>query len=93
MSNFDWDEKKNQLNQLKHGVSFEDAQLAFFDPKRVLLEDAKHSQKESRLHCFGKVKNDVMTVRFTVRGERIRIIGAAYWRKGRKLYAKENSPQ
>ena len=29
-------------------------------------------------------------VRFTYRGETIRIIGAGYWRKGRRLYEKEN---
>ena len=28
--NFDWDESKNRINRDKHGVSFEDAQEAFF---------------------------------------------------------------
>jgi uncharacterized protein len=31
-----------------------------------------------------------MTVRFTERQGRIRIIGVGYWRKGRKMYDKEN---
>jgi hypothetical protein len=39
---------------------------------------------------FGKVKGGVMTVRFTDREGRIRIIGAGYWRKGKKIYDKEN---
>ena len=39
---------------------------------------------------FGKVKGGVMTVRFTFREGRIRIIGAGYWRKGKKIYDKEN---
>lgn len=30
-----------------------------------------------------------MTVRFTYRQNRIRIIGAGYWRKGRDVYEKE----
>ena len=38
---------------------------------------------------MGLVDEKVMTVRFTYRGEKIRIIGAAYWRKGRKLYEEE----
>ena len=49
MSSFDWEEKKNQLNQKKHGVCFEDAQYAFADPKRVVLTDEKHSQSENVL--------------------------------------------
>ncbi|MFH1066848.1 MAG: BrnT family toxin, partial [bacterium] len=33
----------------------------------------------------------VLTVRFTWRDEILRIIGAGYWRKGKKLYEKENT--
>jgi uncharacterized protein len=36
------------------------------------------------------VEGSVMTVRFTWREQRIRIIGAGYWRKGRKIYGEEN---
>ncbi|MDD5422490.1 MAG: BrnT family toxin, partial [Candidatus Omnitrophica bacterium] len=32
--------------------------------------------------------NKIVTVRFTRRGNKIRIIGAGYWRKGRKYYEK-----
>jgi hypothetical protein len=31
-----------------------------------------------------------MTVRFTWRAGRIRIIGAGYWRKGKKIYEQQN---
>jgi hypothetical protein len=31
-----------------------------------------------------------MTVRFTYGKSKIRIIGAGYWRKGKKIYEKEN---
>ncbi len=90
-SHFDWDENKNLLNQAKHGVSFEQVQHAFADPKRVILKDINHSHTESRFHCFGWVDGDIMTVRFTYRKKTIRIIGAAYWRKGRKIYEQENN--
>jgi uncharacterized DUF497 family protein len=33
---FDWDEAKNRINRDKHGVAFEDAQEAFFDPHRLI---------------------------------------------------------
>lgn len=39
-----------------------------------------------RLFCVGMVDGRVMTVRFTYREGRIRIIGAGYWRKGRRAY-------
>ena len=37
-----------------------------------------------------KVAEGVLTVRFTYRDSKIRIIGAGYWRKGKKIYEKEN---
>ena len=87
---FEWDASKDKQNQDKHGVSFEFAQYAFADPNRVIAEDLSHSQKEKRFYCFGKVGDGIITVRFTFRGNVIRIIGAGYWRKGRKLYENEN---
>ena len=87
---FEWDTSKDKQNQDKHGVPFELAQYAFADPNRVIAEDLSHSQKEKRYYCFGKVGDGIITVRFTFRGGTIRIIGAGYWRKGRKLYENEN---
>jgi uncharacterized DUF497 family protein len=83
---FEWDANKSVENVLKHGVSFEEAQRAFFDAKRKIYRDDKHSLKEERYFCYGMVAGEILTVRFTVRGETIRIIGAGYWRKGRMMY-------
>lgn len=85
---FEWDEHKDSANFAKHGVSFYEAQDAFFDPCRVIAEDIEHSQIEPRFYCFGKVKGGVMTVRFTYRTHVIRIFGAGYWREGKKIYEK-----
>lgn len=90
-SDFEWDERKNKENQLKHGVAFYEAQQAFLDPNRLIAKDLDHSIDEPRYYCFGKVDNEVMTVRFTYRAHKIRIIGAGYWRKGRKIYEQENN--
>jgi len=87
---FEWDESKNQENQKKHALSFELAQYAFSDIHRIIAEDITHSLDEKRYYCFGKVNEGVITVRFTYRGSKIRIIGAGYWRKGRKIYDNEN---
>ncbi len=87
---FEWDERKAAENERKHGVSFALAQQAFLDPKRVIARDLKHSEAEKRHYCIGRVGEGVVTVRFTFRGRTIRIIGAGYWRQGRKLYEEQN---
>ena len=66
------------------------AQLAFLDPDRVILEDMEHGDAEKRFYCLGSVSEEIMTARFTFRNNKIRIIGAGYWPKGKKLYEKEN---
>ncbi len=87
---FEWDEEKNKQNQLKHGIPFALAQQAFLDPCRVIAEDTTHSSEEDRYYCIGRVGAGIMTVRFTYRGNIIRIYGAGYWRKGRTIYENEN---
>lgn len=87
---FDWDPKKDLLNQAKHGVSFSEAQYAFADPNRIIAQDLSHSHREKRYFCFGEVGGGVMTARFTYRAGVIRIFGAGYWRKGKKIYEREN---
>ena len=87
---FEWDKAKDRVNRRKHGVSFDRAQYAFFDPKRIIAEDLSHSGTEQRFFCFGWVDGGVMTVRFTHREGHIRIFGAGYWRKGKKIYEQQN---
>lgn len=88
---FEWDSGKDLGNQEKHGVSFIIAQYAFADPNRVILEDITHSTKsEKRYFCLGQVGDGILTVRFTYREQRIRIFGAGYWRKGRRIYEEQN---
>jgi uncharacterized DUF497 family protein len=90
LPSFDWDPAKDRINRTKHGVSFTLAQQAFFDPNRIIAEDLSHSGDERRYFCFGIVGAGVMTVRFTWRHGRIRIFGAGYWRKGKKIYEEQS---
>lgn len=92
-TSFEWDEDKNSENLRKHRVNFQIAQFAFIDSKRVIAKDLAHSTKEKRFFCFGKVKGSILTVRFTYRKNKIRIIGAGYWRKGKSIYEKQNKIQ
>jgi uncharacterized DUF497 family protein len=87
---FQWDSDKDAENRRKHGVGFTLAQQAFIDPKRVIARDMSHSESEPRFYCFGMVGAHILTVRFTYRREVIRIIGAGYWRKGKRIYEQEN---
>lgn len=88
---FEWDDGKDWQNQRNHGVAFAEAQYAFADHGRVILKDHAHSHNEERFYCIGKVGNGVLTVRFTYRDQKIRIFGAGYWRKGKRIYETQNA--
>jgi uncharacterized DUF497 family protein len=83
---FEWDKEKDDENRIKHGLDFYTASICFLDPGRIIAIDEKHSLAEERLFCVGRIGRRVATVRFTRRGKRIRIIGAGFWRSGRKIY-------
>ncbi len=88
---FEWDNTKDTYNQQKHDVSFTEAQEAFFDEDRIIAGDKSHSNlTETRYYCIGKIKRGIVTVRFTCRNQNIRIIGAGFWRKGKKDYEEKN---
>ena len=84
--NFVWDEKREAENILKHDMDFTLAVQVFLDAQRKIFFDEKHSQTEVRRFCIGKVGIKIMTVRYAERQGKIRIIGAGYWRGGRKYY-------
>jgi len=91
---FEWDASKEGENLRKHGVAFAEAVESFFDPDGLLLVDAKHSSAERRFYWVGKSSSGrVLTTRFTRRGTKIRIIGAAEWREFRRLYSEKAKNQ
>lgn len=91
---FEWDPEKEDENRRKHGVSFTEAQYAFADPQRVIAKDVTQSTRdEPRFYCFGRTGTGILTVRFTWRSRTVRIIGAGYWRKGKRINERENQVQ
>jgi len=88
---FEWDERKNKINQKLHGIAFEDAKFVFNDPNRIILPDLFHSEKEERWLAIGIVSR-VLFVVFTERDENtFRIISARTATKAeRKLYNEQN---
>lgn len=86
---FVWDLRKEIQNIAKHGFTFKMAMEVFSDPKVMHLEDEKHSSEEDRYYAIGKLENGlILTVRYAVKENIIRIFGAANWRKWRKFYEK-----
>ena len=73
---FEWDEKKNAKNKRKHGISFEDAAIVFTDSRRCEQFDQSHSLFEKRWKIIGMIGLNALTVSFTERNGKIRIISA-----------------
>lgn len=89
----EWDPAKAAQNLRKHGVSFEDAALVFYDPGRIEAHDGRADYGEDRWATIGLAYCAVLYVVYTVRHEdTIRIISA---RKAnadeRKHYREANS--
>ena len=60
----------------------------------LLLVDEQRSEAEDRFWWVGKsASGRVLTTRFTRRGTKIRIIGAAEWREFGRLYHEEAKNQ
>jgi uncharacterized DUF497 family protein len=88
---FEWDNNKEKINTRKHGVSFEEAQSAFYDEKAIQFYDPEHSDNEDRFILLGssfKLNTLVVCHCFREDETKIRIISArkadteeeqAYW--------------
>jgi uncharacterized DUF497 family protein len=70
---FTWDEKKRKLNLAKHGIDFDDA-AAIFDGPLVTVEDRREDYGERRYVALGFLADVIVSLTYTVRGDRIRII-------------------
>ena len=84
---FEWDTSKAESNFKKHRVSFLEAMETFYDPNGLHIVDRNHSKQEPRSYWIGKSKaGRVLTCWFTLRDYKVRLIGAAEFRKYRRLY-------
>jgi uncharacterized protein len=73
---FEWDKKKAETNFEKHKVSFELAKEIFDNPQVLTFTDERFDYGEDREIAIGKVEDLYLSVVFTVRGEKIRLISA-----------------
>lgn len=92
MLNFEWDNAKAAANFRKHGVTFEQAAYAFRDPFGVEWIDEKTSYGEDRVILLGMSGGQILSVVYTERNERIRIISARRATKHEKdKYYRQNA--
>ena len=72
---FEWDSEKAKINKQKHKVSFKLAARVFLDENLLDDFDEIHSDNEDRFKIIGRV-DEILTVVYTERGDRNRIISA-----------------
>lgn len=74
---FDWDDGNETKNWVKHHVAKAEAEEVFFNTPLLVSEDTQHSQRESRFAALGITNGQrQLTVVFTLRGNKIRVISA-----------------
>lgn len=74
---FEWHSAKAALNRKKHDVAFEEAMTVFADDRGLVVSDRLHSDDEPRSLLIGySEKRRLLTVCFTERGHRLRLISA-----------------
>jgi len=85
---FEWDEGNIHKNENKHGLIWTTIEEVFFNEPLLVVEDFKHSLNECRCVALGRNNfNELITVIFTIRNQKIRVISArAMSKKERKFY-------
>ena len=69
---FEFDSQKSELNKIKQGIDFIEAQKLWDDPARVLIP--ARTSDEPRYLLIGKVSEKHWSAVFTIRAESVRII-------------------
>ena len=90
---FEWDDAKAAENFRIHRVSFEEATLAIGDLFAIEGLDLREAYGEERVILTGMSQRQLLTVVYTGRGERIRIISARKaTRHEHDEYYRQNAP-
>jgi len=82
----EFDPDKEAINLTKHGIDFSTVRKVFEDPQRMIVPEQNTQSRRTEVLCCRPYGRGVLTVRFTLRGDAIRVIGAGYWRKQKKAY-------
>ncbi|MBI2059292.1 MAG: BrnT family toxin [Nitrospirae bacterium] len=86
---FEFDPKKSESNERKHGIDFVESQELWLDPDRIEIP-AKTSD-ESRWMVIGRIGERVWSAVIAYRGEKVRLICVRRSRKEEmELYESED---
>jgi len=77
---YEWDEARSRINLIKHGLSFEDAELVFSGPCVTFVDD-RFDYGEERLITLGQLAGRLVVIAHAPRDEGTRIISM---RKGNR---------
>ena len=83
MKKFEWHETKNRRNKKKHDVKFVDA-ARVLDVPRVTRVDSRRDYNEVRYKTTGIVDGVMLTVIYTERSGRFRLISARCASRGER---------
>jgi len=96
LEGFEWDEGNAAKNWLRHEVQQAEAEQALLNTPLVVKITTKHGASEPRFIALGQTDaGRPLTVVFTIRGTRIRVISArAMSKPERKIYGEvQASPE
>ena len=89
---FEWDTSKVKNNLKIHGVSFDEASTVFKDILSLTIYDPLHSDEEDRFILIGNsLKNSLLVVVYTERGNKIRVISARRATKKERAQYEDNA--
>ena len=89
----EWAVDKAALNLHKHGVSFEEASLVFYDQGRIEAYDGREVHSEDRWATIGAAYSAVLYVVYTVRNEEtVRLISARKANASERKQYREANP-
>ena len=74
-ASFEWDDEKDRLNFIKHGIHFSTAVKIFLDPYKLIREDEEHPG-EQRYNILGRVGKVLFVVCAFKEENAVRMISA-----------------
>lgn len=82
---FTWDEKKAELNRMKHeGITFRQVSTAFFDPFLKVIDASKNNEIREAVIGLDDKWNMLFVVHIQIEDDQIRIISARKATKGER---------
>jgi len=74
---FEWNRYNKDKNWIKHKIDYKECEEVFFNKPLKIVNDPRHSLEEKRFVAYGITnQSKKLTIVFTKRGEKIRVISA-----------------